>query len=65
MATSQQWSQFDARVADQQWQAAFNILETIVKDIDFRLKSEENKTAALQTKVNDLTARVTALENAP
>jgi len=64
MATAQQWNSFDGRVQADDWDGAFNVLEVIVKDIDFRLKSQENKMTALQTKVADLEARVVALENA-
>jgi hypothetical protein len=57
MATNAQWTAFDDKINEAKWLQAFNILETIVKDIDARLKSQENK-------VTNLTARVVALENA-
>ena len=65
MATNGQWNDFNNRVAAQQWQAAFDIIETIVKDIDLRLKSEEAKSVNQTAQLQDLKTRVTALENAP
>lgn len=64
MATNAQWNTFEDKINAGQWLQAFNILETIVKDIDARLKVEENKSANITAQLQDIKNRLNVLEQA-